>query len=69
LDFIVDYDGILRVRGLVFVFSVGNHGVISFWVLDGNGNVMGYGMWHSTMTPALNNGMPLPLRGDDMVWN
>ena len=32
LDFIVDYDGNLGVRGWVFVFSVGNHRVISFWV-------------------------------------
>jgi hypothetical protein len=41
LDFIVDYDGILRVRGRVFVFSVGDHRVISFWGLNNNGDAMG----------------------------
>jgi hypothetical protein len=34
LDFIVDHDGILRVRRWVFVCSVGGHRVISFLGLE-----------------------------------
>jgi urocanate hydratase len=36
-----DYDGILRVREWVFVFSVGDHRMISFWVLNSNGDAVG----------------------------
>jgi hypothetical protein len=43
LDFIADYDGILRARGWVVVFSVGAHRVILFWVLNSNSDAMWVG--------------------------
>ncbi len=41
LDFIGDYDGILRVRGWVFLFSVGDDRMVSFWGFNSNGDAMG----------------------------